>query len=285
MTNSASVATMAAMSYYPWQFLLVALAGWINRHQQDVIAYLQEENQVYRELASGKRPRFSDEQRRRLAAKAKALGRRTLEGLDCMVTPDTLLRWYRRLIARKYDGSGRRGPGRPRESGALADLVLRMARENPTWGYTRICGALANLGHQMGRSTVRRVLLENGLEPAPRRSTWRAFLRRHWGQLVATDMFTVEVLMPRGLIRYVVLFVMELSTRKVSIGGVAPDPAAGWVKQVFRNQVDACAGFLLGKRYILMDRDPLYSQAVRALLDVSGHFKYSHPRPLSKTAA
>ena len=115
---------MAARSHCQWQLLLVALAGWINRHQQDGIAYLQEGKRVYRELTAGRRLRFSDEQRRRLAAKAKALGRRTLDALDCMVTPDTLLRWYRRLIARKYDGSRRRVPGRPRESGALADLVV-----------------------------------------------------------------------------------------------------------------------------------------------------------------
>jgi len=258
------------MSNYRWQFLLVAMAGWINRHQQDVIAYLKEENRVYREQTAGKRLRFSDEQRRRLAAKAKAIGRTVLETLDSIVTPDTLLRWYRRLIARKYDGSGRRGPGRPRTCAAFAELVLRMARENPTWGYTRLRGALANLGHELSRGTIRRLLLENGLEPAPRRSTWTAFLRNHWDQLAATAMFTVEVLTPRGLVRYVVLFVIELSTRRVSLAGLAVDPGENWVKQVFRNQLDAFDGFLLGKRYILMDRDPLYSQAVRALLDSSG---------------
>ena len=248
----------------------MALAGWINRHQRDVIAYLKEENRVQRELLGRKRPRFSDDHRRRLAAKAKVLGRSALEALDSIVTPDTLLRWYRQLIARKYDGSRRKGPGRPRRSGAWAELILRMARENPDWGYTRIRGTLANLGHEVGRNTIRRLLQENGLEPAPRRSTWAAFLRSHWDQLAATDMFTVEVLTLRGLVRYVVLFVMELSTRKVRVAGLAVDPGEDWMKQVFRNQVDACEGFLLGKRYLLMDRDPLYSHAVRALLDSCG---------------
>jgi putative transposase len=254
------------MHYYQLQFLLVAMAGWINRHQQDVIEYLKEENRVQREQLGGKRPRFSDDQRRRLAAKAKALGRSALRSLDSIFTPDTLLRWYRQLIAHKYDGSKRHGPGRPQKHGLLAELILRTARENPSWGYTRIRGVLANLGHEVGRNTIRRLLRENGLEPAPRRTTWAAFLNSHWDQLAATDMFTVEVLTPRGLVRYVVLFVMELLTRRVSIAGLTVDPNEQWMKQVFRGQLDAFDGFLLGKRYILMDRDPLYSEAVRALL-------------------
>ena len=149
-------------------------------------------------------------------------------------------------------------------------MILRMACGNPTWGYTRIRGALANLGHQVGRSTVRRLLLENGLEPAPRRTTWATFLRSHWEQLAATDMFTVEVLMPRALVRYVVLFFIKLSTRRVSFAGLAVDPGESWVKQALRNQLDAQDGFLLGKRYLLMDRDPLYPHAILALLRASG---------------
>jgi putative transposase len=258
------------MYNYRLQFLLVALAGWINRHQQDVIEYLKEENRIQRELLGGRRPRFSDDQRRRLAAKAKALGRSALRSLDSIVTPDTLLRWYRQLIARKYDGSKRRGSGRPRIWRSLTELVLQLARENPSWGYTRIRGALANLGHEVGRNTIRRLLQENGLEPAPRRSTWKAFLRSHWDQLAATDMFTVEVLTPRGLVRYLVLFVMELSSRRVSMAGLTVDLGEQWVKQVFRNQLDVFDGFLLGKRYILMDRDSLYSPSVRTLLRSSG---------------
>jgi len=243
------------MANHTLQFWLLALAGWINREQQDVSEYLQEENRVYREMLGNRWLRFDDAQRRRLASRAKALGRRTLAKLGCIVTPDTLLRWYRELIARKYDGSRRRG--RPRRRTTLADMILRMARENPTWGYTRIRGALANLGHQVGRSTVRRLLLENGLQPAPRRTTWATFLRSHWEQLAATDMFSVEVLRPCGLVRYIVLFFIELSTRRVSFAGVAVDPGERWVRQALRNQLDAEDGFLVGKRYLLMDRDPL----------------------------
>ncbi len=165
---------------YQLQFILLALAGWINRHEQDVIEYLKEESRIQRELLGIEGSRVSDDQRRRLSAKAKALGRSALKSLDGIVTPDTLLRWYRQLVARKYDGSKRRGPGRPEEHGALAKLILPMTRENPGWGYTRIRGALANLGHEVGRNTIRRLLQANGLERAPRQMTWVAFLRSHW---------------------------------------------------------------------------------------------------------
>ncbi len=129
----------------PLQFLVVAVAGWINQQQRDVIAYLQEENGVLREQLVPQRLRFTDSQRRRLAAKAKTLGRKALAEIDTLVTPDTLLGWHRRLIAQKYDGSRRRGPGRPRVMHEIRQLIVQMATENRDWGYTRIRGALANL--------------------------------------------------------------------------------------------------------------------------------------------
>ena len=107
----------------PWQIIVFAVAGWINRKQLDVIEYLQEENRVLREQLKGKRIRFTDKQRRRLAAKAKKLGRAVLRTLDTVVTPNTLLAWHRRLIAKKYDGSGNRGPGRPRGMDEIRNLV------------------------------------------------------------------------------------------------------------------------------------------------------------------
>jgi hypothetical protein len=108
-------------------------AGWVNRHQLDVIEYLQEENRVLKERLGGRRLRFTDIERRRLARKAKALGRKVLSELETLVTPDTLLRWYRELVACKWDSSHRRGPGRPRTKRTMVDLVLRMAIENPSW--------------------------------------------------------------------------------------------------------------------------------------------------------
>jgi len=131
----------------PLRLLLVAVAGWINQQQQDVIDYLREENRVLREQLGNRRLHFDDDQRRRLAVRANALGRKVLTQIATVVTPDTLLRWHRKLIAEKYDGSAKRGPGRPRTTGQLPALLVRMAKENREWGYRRIQGALSNLGH------------------------------------------------------------------------------------------------------------------------------------------
>jgi putative transposase len=151
------------------QFVVWTLAGWIQRGQRSTIDYLVEENRVLREQRGKRRVRLTDDQRRRLAMRAKALGRAALSDVAGIVTPDTLLRWYRNLVARKYDGSQSRTTGRPRAAAAIAKLVVRMATENPGWGHTRIRGALYNLGHEIGRNTVKRVLTDAGLEPAPER--------------------------------------------------------------------------------------------------------------------
>ncbi len=134
------------------------VAGWMSRQQQQVIEYLREENRVLREKVGKKRVLLHDDQRRRLAVKAKVLGRRVLAEVCSIVTPDTLLRWHNGLIARKYDGSDKRRPGRPDVMKRIRELAVQMAEENQSWGYRRIQGALANLGHRVGRSTVRRIL-------------------------------------------------------------------------------------------------------------------------------
>src|SRR3954462_10160534 len=127
----------------PFRFLLLAFSASMNARHLLLIDYLREENRVLREQLGGKRLRFTDDQRRRLAARAKGLGRRVLVELGTIVTPETLLAWHRRLIARKYDGSKKRNPGRPQTPGKIASLIMRMAEENRTWGYRRIQGALA----------------------------------------------------------------------------------------------------------------------------------------------
>src|SRR3954449_7851195 len=150
----------------------------MNGRQSSLIDYLREENRVLREQLGEKRLRFTDDQRRRLAARAKGLGRKVLI-LGTIVTPETLLAWHRRLIALKYDGSQKRGPGRPRTAGEIEALVVRLAEENRDWGYRRIQGALSHLGHKIARSTIAAILERHGLEPAPERNqktTWKEFL-------------------------------------------------------------------------------------------------------------
>ncbi len=115
---------------------------------------------------------------------------------------------------------------------------MRMASENPTWGYTRIRGALYNLGHEVGRNTIKRILIENGIDPAPLRSrgmSWETFLKAHWGVIAPTDFFSVEVLTRFGLIRYFILFVIDLQTRRVEIAGIVQQPNGQWMQQVARN--------------------------------------------------
>src|SRR5215470_10403804 len=237
----------------PFRFVLIAVGGWMNQNQQLAIDYLREENRVLREQLGGRRLRLNDDQRRRLAAKAKGLGRRLLAELATIVTPETLLAWHRKLIAQKYDGSVKRGPGRPRTADEIEALVIRMAEENRDWGYRRMQGALSNLGHEIARSTIADILQRRGIEPAPhrkRKTTWKEFLSRHWELIVAADFFTVEVWTRRGLQRFVVLFFIELSTRRVEIAGIAAKANGLWMVQIARNLTDSVDGFLKGKRYL-----------------------------------
>jgi integrase-like protein len=261
----------AAMSplLQPLQMLLLMFAGWLNRHQLDVIEYLQEENRVLKERMGGRRLRFTDAERRRLARKAQALGRKVLNELETLVTPDTLLRWYRELVASKWNYSHRRCPGRPRVMKTIVDLVLRMALENPSWGYTRIRGALTNLGHQVGRGTIANILRDNGIEPAPEREAhtrWSTFLKAHWECLTATDFMSVEVCTIKGLVTQYILFFIDIVFRSVYVAGITPHPDNSWMTQIARNITDVDEGFLRGKRYLILDRDAKYSDGFRNAL-------------------
>src|SRR4051812_10476449 len=244
----------------------------MNEQQQQAIEYLREENKVLREQMGGRRLRFTDAQRRRLAAKAKGLGRGALAAVATIVTPETLLAWHRKLIARKYDGTANRGPGRPRMESRIESLVIQMATENREWGYTRIIGALSNLGHKLARGSVANILKRNGLEPAPdrsRKTSWKEFLTQHWEFIVAADFFTIEVWTAQGLQRFVVLFFIELSTRRVEIGGISAAANGLWMNQIARNVADSVDGLLTGKRYLIHDRDPLFTDGfLRTLKDV-----------------
>jgi transposase InsO family protein len=257
----------------PFQLVLLMFAGWVNRHQLDLIEYLQEENRVLKERLGGRRLRFTDAERCRLARKAQSLGRKVLNELETLVTPDTLLRWYRELVARKWDYRHRRGPGRPRTKKTIVDIVLRMAVENPSWGYTRIRGALANLGHQVGRGTIANILKENGINPAPERDAhtrWSTFLKAHWECLTATDFLSVEVFTIKGLVTHYVLFFIDIASRSVHVAGITPHPDSSWMAQIARNITDANEGFLRGGRNLILDRDAKYTEGFRHALTREG---------------
>jgi len=210
-----------------------------------------------------------------LAVKGKILGRKILEEVGTLFTPDTILRWHRQLVAQKWDYSDRRKkkPGRPRVRQIIVDLALRFARENPSWGYDKIQGALANLGYRISDTTVENILKTNGVEPAPdrqRTGSWSTFLKSHWDVLAAIDFTTIEVWTKRGLVTYYLLFVIELKTRRVHFAGCTPNPDETWMKQVSRNLTDTEDGFLNGKQRLLMDRDTKFCAAFRAILKGAG---------------
>jgi transposase InsO family protein len=257
------------------QVIIAMVAGWINRHQQHVITYLKEENQVLKSKLPHGRLRLTDTERRRLAKLAHPLSRKQLKDTVTIATPDTLIRWYNQLIAGKFDGSKKRlGPGRPRVDAEIEQLVVRMAEDNPTWGYRRIQGALANLGHAIDKVTVRNILRRHHIDPAPKRRQvgmgWSQFLKMHWEMLAAMDFFTVEVATWHGLVTYYVLVVMELRTRRVEIAGITPHPTADFMQQCARQLTDHFDGFLLDKRYLIHDRDSKFTTAFDEYLRDSG---------------
>ena len=155
----------------------------------------------------------------------------------------------------------------------VAALVVRMAVENPQWGYTRIRGALSNLGHEIARTTVKRILHDHGIDPAPERSRrmpWKTFLQAHWEGLTACDLFTVEVLTLAGLQRYLVFFVIALQSRRVTIAGIHPQPYGAWMEQMARNVTDPVDGCLRRARYLIHDRDPLSTRVFGEILEGGG---------------
>ena len=232
------------------QFLLLILTGWLDRREREVLAYLREENRLLRRQLGSRRLRLTDDDRRRLAARAHRLGRRALREVASIVTPDTLLRWHRQLIARKW--TFQRRPTRRHH--VLADihrLVVRMATDNPTWGYTRIQGALKNVGDRVGRSTIARMLKRHGLPPVPCRPTaWRTFLRAHWGVIAGADFFTTEVWTWRGLVTYYTVFTIDLASRRVHMLGSTPN-ASAHAERFVRSIKEECLNRLvpLGDRH------------------------------------
>ena len=240
--------------------LLLTVTSWLDQREREVLAYLIEENRVLRRQLGGRRLRLTDDDRRRLAARAYRLGRAALREVATIVTPDTLLRWHRHLIARKWTyakhGTTRRGV-----VAEIRELIRRMAEENPGWGYTRIQGALKNLGHRVGRSTIARILRTAGIPPAPeRRTSWQTFLRAHWGEIAAADFFTTEVWTWHGLVTFYTVFVIDLASRRVQILGSTRYPDETFMSQIVRNFALADAD---GCRVLICDRDAKWSRAVR----------------------
>jgi putative transposase len=253
--------------------LLAYVTGMVNQQLLLQNEYLIAENRILRSHLPARVP-LTNAQRTTLAEIAKRMGRRALEQVASAAKPETILAWYRKLIACKFDGSQkRRYPGRPALCREVTELIVRMARENSGWGYDRIAGALKNLGHCVSDQTVGNVLRRFGIAPAPKRrqqTTWADFIRSHMAVLAGIDFFTVEVLTWRGLATYYVLFFLHLETRRVTLAGITQHPTEEWMVQMARNAVDDVDGALLPIRYALHDRDTKFCSSFRTMLQSGG---------------
>ena len=239
---------------FHWARLLAFVTGLVNQELLLRNEYLAAENRILRARLPS-RLRLTDPERSTLAEIAKRLGRKALKDIAQVAKPDTILGWYRQLVARKFDGSRQRGyPGRPRVSPEVEKLVVR-------------------LGHKVSDQTVGNILRRHNIVPAPQRSrttTWKEFIQSHMDVLAGGDFFTVEVLTWRGLVTYYVLFFIEVSSRRVRLGGITRHPESWWMQQVARNATMEGTGYLNGCRYLLHDRDQKFCHEFRETLATGG---------------
>ena len=229
---------------------------------------LRQENQVLRRQL-GSRPRWDHADRLWLAALSRLVRRRRWAEVF-PVTPATILRWHRHLVARKWTFTDRRRPGRPRTRRPVKALIVRMARENPNWGHRRIQGELARLGYTIAAPTVWEILHAAGIDPAPRRAaspTWRQFLTAQAHSIIACDFLVVETIMLKRL--YALVFI-EHGTRKLHLAGATAHPTGAWTAQQARNLAIDLGDRITGLRFLIHDRDPLFTPAFREVFTAEG---------------
>jgi len=253
-----------------WARMLAYITGTVDQELLLRNEYLAAENRILRAKIKG-RLLLSDSEKTTLAEIAHRLGRRALADVAASAKPDTLYRWYRELIAKKFDGSKcRKACGRPRVDEEIEGLVVRIAKENPSWGYDRVVGGMANLGHKLSDETVGNILRRHDSPSAPKRkqaTSWKDFIRTHMAVMVGTDFFTVEVLTLRGLKTYYVLFFIHLESRRICVAGVTRHPDQEWMEQMARNVTMEDTGILTNCRYLLHDRDSKYCPSFRQLIE------------------
>jgi putative transposase len=256
-----------------WKTLLACITGSVEEQLLLRNEYVVEENRILRNQIEG-RVQLTDAERQTLAEIGKKLGKQALEEVSTIVKPDTILAWHRKLVAQKFDGSEqRKSVGRPRVAQELEDLVVQMAKENRSWGYDRIAGALTELGYDISDQTVGNILKRRGLPSAPDRqktTTWKEFIRIHMEVLWATDFFSTEVWTLGGLVTFYVLFFIKLDTREVRMAGVTAHPNEQWMMQVARNATMEEWGFLEPGQYLIHDRDTKYCDTFKQIIDDAG---------------
>ena len=223
------------------------------------------------------RPRMQPKDRALLAALSSLLPRARWSVF--LVQPETLLRWHRRMVARCWTYPSK-SKGRPPVSEQVQQLVVRLARENPRWGYQRIHGELLRLGWRVSASSIRRILRAHGLDPAPRRAStsWRSFLRQQAAGILACDFFTVDTILLR---RVYVLFVIEFASRRVHLAGVTDHPTGLWVAQQARNLLASLGNEGTAWKFMIRDRDAKFTRAFDDVALDRGRGDL-HPRPCTQ---
>ena len=234
---------------------LLVLHRRSEREQEIEILLLRHQLRVLQRQVA--RPELTPADRALLAAFSRALPRATWRR-SAFVTPATLLRWHRELVARRWTYPHRR-PGRPATPSEVRELVLRLARENPGWGYRRIQGELVGLGVKIAASTVWTIVKDEGIEPAPRRleTSWAEFLRQQAASVLECDFLTVDTLFVK---RSYVLFFIELSTRRVRLAGITTNPDGRWVTQQARNLLMQLDDEGVRPRFLIRDRDSKFTR-------------------------
>jgi hypothetical protein len=258
--------------------LFAVLSALVDDTTRKQIEYLIAETQVLRtqlRKATGRKRIFlTDDQRRLLAVKAKAIGSKALAEITDLFSPATILGWYSKLVAKKYDGSNAHKTGRKRTDIVLVELALKLAKDNPDWGSLRIAHMMTYLGHKISGCTVRRIMRDNGIDPDreyKKKLTWDKFIKSHMHVMMGCDFFQVEVFTLRGLVRCSVLFFLELNSRRVHIVPSVVNPTSQWVDQQIKNHCNFNDGIFDNRTYLIHDRDPLFTaEKVQDTLETSG---------------
>ena len=248
-------------------------------NMQKMCDYQAEKLRIYEEhlteLTGKERPALTDSDKKRLAQKGKALNDFLLASVEPTWAPGTLRGWYNELIGAKYNSvkDGQKKRGRKPVSQEIVDKVLKLAKNNPDWGYDRIAGTMRYLGYDVCASTVKHILSDYGIVPDPERrlrGDWDQFIETQQYSTASTDFAQVERLTPNGLVRESLLFFMDIGSREVQLGGIVHAPDSNWTTQIARNMCDMWDGFLLGKKYLIHDRDSLFNKRFDSVFESIG---------------
>ena len=268
--------------------LLATLAHWISREKSDTIEFLLEYNRILKSKLElgGHRIKFTDNERAKLARKGRKISRKAFSKISELISPDTILRWYNRLIAEKYTPKTRMTTEELRRRRKyVRSLVLNISKENPTWGAGKIVGSLKHLGIRRGKTAIYKILLQNGIDPKPaggnrKNTSWLDFIRRHQHLMVGADFLTAEVLTWRGLVRYMIFFAIDCKTRKVKIFNISKEFYGEKMERIALFMSDEFDGFLKSKKYFFCDKDPLYTKKFRSILKRRGIKVKQVPNPV-----